>query len=109
MNWKLHRMLKEKCSDQNPQAPNLLEMGSCGIHVSHESATGWNLPKFLKNCYSIYKKSPAIRLDFLTANMRTSLQTSLVGKWQSNQQDNRNISIYKSMCWLTKERKNAER
>ena len=51
INWKLLNMIKEKEDqfDRNPQAPNVLEIGSCSLHVIHgafgtaESATDWNL------------------------------------------------------------------
>ena len=52
----------------------MLELGSCGSHVVHgvfgtaESATDWNLTKFLRNCFSIFKKSPGRRSDYLQAN-----------------------------------------
>ena len=83
INWKLLSMIKEDQSDRNPQAPKVLEIGSCSLHVIHgafgtaESATDWNLRKFLKNCHSIFKKSPARRCDHLTAN---DLHSSHVGK-----------------------------
>ena len=53
--------------EQDPDAPSLLEMGSCGLHVLHgayktaQSVTSWKLDKFLKNYFSIFKKSPARR------------------------------------------------
>ena len=52
----------------------MVELGSCGLHVAHgafgtaESATDWNLVKFLRNCFSIFKKYPAQRSDYLQAN-----------------------------------------
>ena len=57
----------EHRKEQDPDAPSLLEMGSCGLHVLHgayktaQSVTSWKLDKFLKNCFSIFKKSPARR------------------------------------------------
>ena len=83
INWKLLSMIKEDQSDRNPQAPKVLEIGSFSLHVIHgafgtaESATDWNLRKFLKNCLSIFKKSPARRSDYLTAN---DLHSSHMGK-----------------------------
>ena len=83
INWKLLSMIKEDQSGRNPQAPKVLEIGSCSLHVIHgafgtaESATDWNLRKFLKNCHSIFKKSPARRSDYLTVN---DLHSSHVGK-----------------------------
>ena len=74
VNWKLLNMLREKRAHENPQSPKLLESGSCGIHVLHgsyntaQSATNWNLGKILKSFYSIFKKSPARRSDYLKVN-----------------------------------------
>ena len=52
----------------------MLELGSCGLHVVHgafgtaESATDWNLTNFLRNSFSIFKRSPARRSDYLQAS-----------------------------------------
>ena len=65
VNWKLCRLLGEKRKEFDPECPDLLKIGSCGVHVLHgavnsgNSATDWKLPKFFKNSYSIFKKSPA--------------------------------------------------
>ena len=61
----------------------MLGIGSCGLHVIHgafgtaKSAADWNLKKVLKNCHSIFKKTPARRSDYLAAN---NLQSSHEGK-----------------------------
>ena len=71
VNWRLLNMLREKRAHENPQSPKLLELGSCGIHVSYntaQSVTNWNLGKILKSFYSIFKKSPARRSDYLKVN-----------------------------------------
>ena len=52
----------------------LLEMGSCGLHVIHgayktpQFVASWKLGKFLKNCFSIFKKSPTRRAAYLKCN-----------------------------------------
>ena len=52
----------------------LQEMGSCGLHVFHgaykaaQSVTSWKLDNFLKNCFCIFKKSPARRSAYLKCN-----------------------------------------
>ena len=62
VHWKLFDMMKQDRLEKNPKAPPMLELGSCGLHVVHrafgtaESATDWNLAKFLRNCFSIFKK-----------------------------------------------------
>ena len=76
-------MIKQDRYDKSPQGPKMLGIGSCGLLVIHgtfcmaKSATYWNLKKFLKNCHSSFKKSPARRNDCLAAN---DLQFSHEGK-----------------------------
>ena len=74
VNWKVLGLLKEDRQENNSQAPDLLSLGSCGIHVLHgaytrwQQVTDWELDKLLKDCFGIFKKSPARRLDYLEAN-----------------------------------------
>ena len=76
-------MLQEERSESNPQSPKLLHLGSCALHVLHgafgtaSAATDWKLQKILKGCFSIFKKSPARRSDYLSSN---DLHCSHVGK-----------------------------
>ena len=61
VNWKMIDIANEHCKEQDLDAPSLLEIGSCGLHVFHgayetaQSVTSWKLNKFLKNCFSIFK------------------------------------------------------
>ena len=72
VNWKLLRLLEEE-RNSSP-APKLLNLGSCGLHVllgayGHgQKQSEWELDLFLKNCFSIFKRSPARRSDYLQAN-----------------------------------------
>ena len=74
VNWKLFDMMKQDRLEKNPKAPPMLELGSCGFYAVHgafgttESATDWNLAKFVRNCFSIFKMSRARRSDYLQAN-----------------------------------------
>ena len=74
VNWNLFDMMKQDRLEKNSKVQPMLELGSCGLHVVHgvfgttESATDWNLAKFLRNCFSILKKSSAQRSDYLQAN-----------------------------------------
>ena len=49
-------------------------IGSCGLHVLHgafgtaQTKSEWNIDKFCKAIYSIFKKSPARREDYLETN-----------------------------------------
>ena len=74
VNWKMVEIVNEHCKEQDPDALPLLEMGSCGLHVLHgvyktaQSVTSRKLDKFIKNSFSIFKKSPARRAASLKCN-----------------------------------------
>ena len=82
VNWKIVEMLKQYHKEEDPLSSMLLEFGSCGLHVLHgayqtaQFKTDWNLDKVL-NCYSIFKKFPSKRSDYLETN---DLQESHEGK-----------------------------
>ena len=52
----------------------MINIGSCGLHVLHGAyktalkETDWELEKTLKAAHAIFKKSPARRADYLSAN-----------------------------------------
>ena len=62
VNWCFHRALSELRKAENPDAPDLLEIGSCGLHVVHGSfgtgvkETDWAMGKKLKAAWTIFKK-----------------------------------------------------
>ena len=74
INWKMLKIANEHHKEQNPDAPSLLEMRSCGLYVLHgayktaQSVISWKLDRFLKNCFSISKKSSARRSVYLKFN-----------------------------------------
>ena len=59
---------------EDPNAPDLIIIGSCGIHVLHgayqtaHGVTDWEVGKTLKAAHGIFKKSPARRSDYLEDN-----------------------------------------
>ena len=68
--WKLYGELKKK--GNNDYGNTLLNIGSCGLHVVHNSfkrgmdATGWQVSSFLSSLYYLFKGAPARREDFVT-------------------------------------------
>ena len=70
VNWKFQDELESHRLDENPEAPLLLVMGSCGLHVLHgayqtaHKKTNWEVQKVLKALHGVFKKSPARRLVF---------------------------------------------
>ena len=74
VNWKFLEIAIEE-RKKKPLCPELLNIGSCGLHVLHgeyetgQSATEWNLGKScLKPSFSIFNQSPARRADYLISN-----------------------------------------
>ena len=74
VNWKTVETIEDHRKIQDPNRPNLIVIGSCGLHVvrgaygAGKNATDWSLDKFLKAIYSIFKMAPARREDYLVAN-----------------------------------------
>ena len=68
------RLVKEDRKNEDTSAPDLLEIGSCGLHVIHgafgtgQRSTKWKLGKSLKAFYTFFKMSPARRADYLEIN-----------------------------------------
>ena len=74
VNWAFLDLLQENIKVVNPEAPALLQLGSCGSHVIHgadkagQEATDWKLAKVPPAFHSIFKQSPAKRNYFLLSN-----------------------------------------
>ena len=74
VNWKMVDVICEFRKSEDPNSPELLNIGSCGIHVLHgayQTAHGtndWEVGKTLKAGHSVFKKSPARRSDYLNDN-----------------------------------------
>ena len=82
VNWKTAEVIQNHRKIQDPNCPNLIVIGSCGLHVVHgaygagQSATDWSLDTFLKAIYSIFKMAPARCEDYLVANNLHKLHKS---------------------------------
>ena len=68
VNWKVFEDLQSEIQLENGK--NLLNVGSCGLHVIHGafrsamSETGWDIETLLTSAYCLFKDSPARREDF---------------------------------------------
>ena len=57
-NWKVHKKLKSHCTEK--EFPQIIEVGSCGLHVVHGTfqtgvrVTDWNLEKVLKAMWKLF-------------------------------------------------------
>ena len=88
VNWKF---LESFPSNTRPDAtdPQLLDLGSCGLHVVHGSfqtghkAAGWTVNELLRIAYGLFKDSPARRADYkaLTGSECFTKKVSKFGGW----------------------------
>lgn len=82
MNWKFLRLFQEDKSKEDPDAPKLINLGRCGLHVVHgsfqtrERETGWKIGDALRALWQVFHDSPARREDFseLTKTARFPLK-----------------------------------
>ena len=69
VNWKFYKMVEDEL--KNEYSCNLLNTGSCGIHIVHGAfkdgceAAGWTVQKTLSSLYWLFKDSPARREDYI--------------------------------------------
>ena len=83
VHWKILKLVKEDKKSQDPSSPDMLELGSYGLHVVHgvyrtgQNLTNWKLGKSLKVFHTFFKKSPARRSDYITI---TDLADNYVNK-----------------------------
>ena len=75
VNWKTLDIVSENRTIEDPDCPQLINIGSCGLHVIHgaygtaQKVTDWLLQNYLKAIYLIFKLSPAHREDdYLATN-----------------------------------------
>ena len=74
VNWSALSILNSYRKQEDPDCHSLLNIGSCGLHVLHgaygtaQDEVKWNVGKYCKSIYSIFKKAPARREDYLSCN-----------------------------------------
>ena len=74
VNWKFADELAAYRQAEDPNAPDLINIGSCGLHVIHgaygtaQGVTNWEIQKTLKAAHGIFKGSSARRADYLDDN-----------------------------------------
>lgn len=78
VNWKLLRIFQEDKSQEDPDAPKMINLGSCGLHVLHgsfqdgERETGWKVGDVLRSLWQMFHDSPARRADFIEVTKTTT-------------------------------------
>ena len=90
VNWRFH---SDYCEEMKKQGGDVLELGSCGLHIIHGAyragieATGWGTEEFLKGLYYIFKDSPARREDYTTLTGSTDFPFKFCPtRWVENKQ-----------------------
>lgn len=97
--------------------PKLLDMGSCGIHVLHNSfkaginGTGWSIVEFLRSLYYLFKDVPARRAHFVEISGQTKFPLKFCSvRWLENSNvAARVISIFANLCKYVKAVKGTQK
>jgi hypothetical protein len=68
-----HKFYRDYVADRKvaePDSPDLLDLGSCGLHVIHgafktgATVTGWKIDSLLRSLWYLFSDSPARRADY---------------------------------------------
>lgn len=69
--WKPLKIFQENRNHEDPDAPKMINLGSCGLHVMHlsfqdgERQTGWKVGDVLWALWQVFHDSPARWDDFI--------------------------------------------
>ena len=110
VNWSVFKELTQEVQSKSPSHHSLLNIGSCGIHTTHNSfksgATDstWGLVDLLKFSYFLFNESPARREEFFKITGSTKLPLPFCGhRWLENTPAaQRLIEIWPSICLYLK-------
>ena len=90
VNWKMSSMFQDELNGL-PKAVRLIEIGSCGLHVVHGAfkagfeKSGWEIQKFIRATYYVFKWSPSRRASFTAVTGSSSYPKPFVGvRWLEN-------------------------
>ena len=70
-NWKLLDELSEDRVNSDPELPELINVGSCGLHMIHGAfkggaiATGWHIDNLLQSLWYLFSDTPAKKEDYM--------------------------------------------
>ena len=70
-NWKLYDELSKDRANSDPDLPELINVGSCGLHIIHGAfkrgavATGWHIDNLLRSLWYLFSDAPAKKEDFI--------------------------------------------
>lgn len=80
VNWKFLDDLMKERQKEDPSLPEILNLGSCGLHVVHgclqhgASKTDWDVGQILRSMWQIFHDTPARREDFTRVTGSTIFQ-----------------------------------
>lgn len=70
VNHKFYKMYTEERKNESPDASDLIDLSTCGLHVVHgafktgANATGWKIDSLLRSLWYLFADSPARREDY---------------------------------------------
>ena len=70
VNFKFHREYSQYRENKYPEAPEILDIGVCGLHVCHNAfktainETNWELASLLSASYYLFNETYARRSDY---------------------------------------------
>ena len=78
-NWKCFEQLTEDRNISDPELPQFVNTGLCGLHIVHGAfktgavATGWHIDNMLKLLWYLFSDSPAKREDYKQVSIMNKL------------------------------------
>ena len=91
VNWAMLRDLKIQRSVEFPDAPELIEFGSCALHVVHNAlksghqASKWSVFKYLRSSYYLFNGFPSRKSQYTSITNSTIFpQKFCVTRWVQN-------------------------
>ena len=83
-NWKLFEELTENRNISDPELPQLINTGSCGLHIVHGAfqtdavVTGWYIDNLFKSLWYLISDLPAKREDYMKVSTMKKLPLQFV-------------------------------
>lgn len=91
VNLKLLRLLKKEIEDDADSGHQLLDIGSCGLHILNVAfkaafqKTGWKLIELFRACYYLFKDSPSRRGTYIQITKSTTFPLKFCSvRWLEN-------------------------
>ncbi|XP_063221796.1 uncharacterized protein LOC134530674 [Bacillus rossius redtenbacheri] len=91
VNLKFHKDLIDDFTSDDPDSPEPLSIGTCGLHRLHcafkaaMQSTQWDIVGFLRSLYNLFKNVPARRADYIHYSGSTNFSLKFCAvRWLQN-------------------------